>query len=133
MIQAGKGRKPKTYEYICFHRPLFDVDGEHWQNWSNGKAEQLGRHEIFTQLYEPSHIEENKKEIWGASPTAHKNHKWVIMWSAWLRYDGFCRRAKYCDPDNFNMHLYKDWKGWGMQEIVDNAVSERLPGGWFIC
>jgi hypothetical protein len=46
------------------------------------------------------------------------------MWGAWLRYDGFCRRAKYCDPDNFNMHLYTDWKGWGMQEIIDNAVSD---------
>jgi hypothetical protein len=111
------------YEYICFHRPLFDVDGENWRKWSEGKAERLEKHDLFAQLYKPGHVEESKKGIWGATPSKHQDHKWVIMWSAWGRFDGFCRRVKYCDPDNFDMNMYTNWKGCGMQEIVDNAVS----------
>ena len=45
------------------------------------------------------------------------------MWDAWLQLDGFCHRAKYCDPDNFNMFLESHWKGYGMQEVLDNLVS----------
>jgi hypothetical protein len=48
----------------------------------------------------------------------------VIMWSAWQRFDGFCRRAKYRDTNGFDIHLDTDWQGWGMQEIVDSAVGE---------
>jgi hypothetical protein len=81
-------------------------------------------------MYEPGYIEESKKDIWAASPAEHKDHKWVLMWKTWLIFDGFCRRAKYCDPDNFNMILYTDWKGWGMQEIVDNSVRRCCSWSW---
>lgn len=79
--------------------------------------------EIYAKLYRPGYIEENKKAIWGASPSEHSENKWVVMWSAWSRFDDCCRRGKYCDPDAFNMHIYTDWHGYGMQEILDNAVS----------
>jgi hypothetical protein len=105
---------------------LFDVDGENWRMWSEGKAERLEGNELYTQIYKPAHIEENEKQIFGAPPSKHMDHKWKIIWSAWLRFDSFCRRAKYCDPDAFDMTLYTDWKGWGMQEIVDNAVCQDL-------
>jgi hypothetical protein len=114
LYQPNKEEKQekKPYEYICFHRPLFDVDGENWRKWSEGKAERLESNEVYKQLYTPGHNEEKKKHTFAGSPSEHKDHKWVIMWSAWLKFKGFCRRAKYCDPVAF-----------GMQEIVDHAVS----------
>jgi hypothetical protein len=45
------------------------------------------------------------------------------MWDAWLQFDGFCKRAKYCDSDNFNMFLHSDWEACGMQEVLDSLVS----------
>tara|TARA_R110002003_G_scaffold9_17_gene525 strand:- start:5257 stop:5598 length:342 start_codon:yes stop_codon:yes gene_type:complete len=108
------------------HRPLFDVISENWRLASEGKAEHLEQHEIFTKMYRPGYIEENKNRIWGSAPAEHKDHKWVIMVSAWKNFDGFCRGAKYCDPDNFNMYIHNDWKGYGVQEIADHAVRARL-------
>lgn len=97
--------------------------GENWHMASEGKAERLDRHEVFPQLYKPGYFKENKKGIWAASPSKHKDHKWVIMLSGWDKYDDFACRGKFCDPDNFNIYIHNDWKGSRMQEIVDNTVS----------
>jgi hypothetical protein len=108
------------------HRPLFDVISEHWRLASEGKAVYLERHEIFSKIYRPGYIEENKTRIWGSNPAEHRDHKWVTMVSAWKNFDGFYRRAKYCDPDNFKMYIHNDLKGYGVQEIAVHAVRARL-------
>jgi hypothetical protein len=79
---------------------------------------------MIKQVHQFTGTGEEKSRIWAASPSQHKDHKWVIMWSAWSRFDGFCRRAKYCDPNKPHMQIYTDWEGWGMQDIIDNTVSE---------
>ncbi|KAF2684732.1 hypothetical protein K458DRAFT_366060 [Lentithecium fluviatile CBS 122367] len=28
-----------------------------------------------------------------------------------------------CDPDNFGMHIYNDWKGYGVTEAVENLLT----------
>ncbi|KAH7090394.1 hypothetical protein FB567DRAFT_617809 [Paraphoma chrysanthemicola] len=122
--------KKAPYEYICIHRPLFDVISENWRLASKGKVKRLN----YEKKYEPGFIAENKQKVWGAPPEEHKKHKWIIMMSAWEKYDNFCRRVKYCDPDNFNMYIYKHFKGYGVQEIVDNAMVDfdkafRIKGG----
>ena len=33
------------------------------------------------------------------------------------------RRASYCDPDNFNMYIYNEWRAWGLNELHENLVS----------
>ena len=47
-----------------------------------------------------------------------------MTWDAWKKYDTLQRRAKYCDPDNFNMYIYNDWNSWGIQEIMEQQASE---------
>lgn len=104
------------------------MDGENWRKWSEGKAERLEESDLYEKVYKLHYLEENKNGIFGASPAINKDHKWVIKRGAWLKYDGFCRRVKYVDADGFNRQLYIDWKGWGMQEIVDNTVSTLREG-----
>jgi hypothetical protein len=79
---------------------------------------------MINQVPRPTDTEGEKNRVWSASPSQHRDHKWVIMWSAWSRFDGFCRRAKYCDPKNPDMQIYTDWEGWGMQDIIDNTVRK---------
>ncbi|KAH7392682.1 hypothetical protein BKA66DRAFT_439397 [Pyrenochaeta sp. MPI-SDFR-AT-0127] len=123
-----QGRTPGPYEYICFHRPLFDVDGSNWREWSDGKAERMEQEELFFDVYQPGFEKESKAGIFKASPAEHKDHKWIIMWDAWLKKDLLTRKAKYCDPDAFGLNMATDWKGWGMQEIVETTLVEFDQG-----
>ncbi|KAF2847709.1 hypothetical protein T440DRAFT_500905 [Plenodomus tracheiphilus IPT5] len=128
-----KGPDPTPYEYICMNRPFFDVDGENWRHWEDGKAERLEREEIVEKLSKTIFQKEEEAGIWRAPAAQHPGHKWIIMWSAYLKYDLLCRKAKYCDPDNFNMYLCNDWHGWGLQEIIENQLLDfdkafREPG-----
>lgn len=36
------------------------------------------------------------------------------------------RRASYCNPDNFGMHIYNDWEAWGLQELMDDLVGVQM-------
>jgi hypothetical protein len=38
-----------------------------------------------------------------------------------------CRQAKYCKPKTFRVHMQSEWYGYGLQEIVRNAVSTADP------
>lgn len=46
------------------------------------------------------------------------------MWNAWQKQKLLSRKATYCDPSNFDMNLYNDWNGWGIQEIIENVMVE---------
>lgn len=78
--------------------------------------------DIVDEIYQPGFDAEKKKGIFKAPPSEHKDHKWLMMWDAFLKDDLLGRKAKYCDPDNFGMHIYSDFHGYGMMEIVQNMV-----------
>lgn len=80
---------------------------------------------MFDKLFKPINDEESKKKIFRASPKDHPTHKWVMMWSAWTSFCDMRLRVKYCDPDNFNMYIYNDFRGYGIQEILVEQVSIR--------
>lgn len=118
-----KPADPAPHDYICIHRPFFDVEGANWLAWSTNPSSHLDNEEIFTKRYQPIFEQEVKDGIFKAPPSTHPNHKWVMMWSAWLKTDLLGRKAAYCDPNMFGMYLYNDWHSWGMQEICENMVS----------
>lgn len=122
-VDSDKGEDP--YRYICFHRPFFDVDGENWRAWSDGKAERLDRGDLARQIYKPGFEKEKAEGIVDPRTPAkeHPGHKWVIMRDAWVKFDLLSRKGKYCDPFSFGAELLSNhWHGYGMQEVVENAV-----------
>ncbi|KAI8934718.1 hypothetical protein NX059_008407 [Plenodomus lindquistii] len=119
-----KEAKKAPYEYICIHRPFFDLEGENWRQSKNGEAELLEDEEIYAQMGKPIFEAEKKAGIWQAPAAEHPEHKWVMMYSAYEKYDLQARKAKYCDPDMFNMYLYNDWHGWGLQECIENQLVD---------
>ncbi|KAF1942002.1 hypothetical protein EJ02DRAFT_376613 [Clathrospora elynae] len=125
--KASKNQKtgdPAHHDYICIHRPFFDVEGANWLAWSNDPFSHVEKKDVWSKLYKPSFDAENQAGIYNAPAHEHKDHKWVIMWDAWLKTDLLNRKAKYCDPDAFGLTMYNDWRGWGMQEIVENTMLE---------
>jgi hypothetical protein len=123
--KLGDATEPAPHDYICIHRPFFDVEGENWVSWTNNPSAHVEESEVGSKLYKPIFDQEVKDGIYKAPPEQHKEHKWVMMWDAWLKTDVLERKAKYCDPDNFGMYLYNDWRGWGMQEIGENMVCKQ--------
>ncbi|KAH7075747.1 hypothetical protein BKA63DRAFT_565804 [Paraphoma chrysanthemicola] len=78
-VLPGESDGKAPYEYVCIHRPLFDIISENWRLASKGKVKRLDRHGIYEKKYEPGFIAENKKKIWGAPPEEHQRHKWITM------------------------------------------------------
>ena len=109
----------KPHEYMCMHRPLFDYEIE---NRARGD-DQLERKEMFEKECGPGFEAEKAKAIFCKPASEVKDWKWIIMLDGWDEADLWSRRAKYCDPDNFNMYIYNDFKGWGLQEVIENIVS----------
>lgn len=120
--------KPAPYEYVCFHRPLFDVKGENWLKWSNDADAHVDEEEVFDELYKPMLEKEEEAGIPGALSEKHPEHRWVMMWNALVKQEWLKRRAIYCDPDFLGLNLYNDWKSWGLTEILENMVRVALSG-----
>jgi hypothetical protein len=116
---------PAPHAYICTHRPFFDVESANWLTWSTNPSAHLSEpKDVLEKLYKPCY--EESKKIYKLPAAEHPEHKWCMMWGAWCKADVLSRKAKYCDPDAFGMHLYNDWQGWGMQEIGENMVGSKL-------
>lgn len=88
----------------------------------------MDQDEVYTKLFKPIHDEESKQNIFRASPNDHPHRKWVMMWSAWTKVCDMRLRVEYCNPDNFNMYIYNDFRGYGIQEILVEQVSTRYRG-----
>ncbi|RMZ74369.1 SAP domain-containing isoform 1 [Pyrenophora seminiperda CCB06] len=107
---SEESTKPEPHDYICIHRPFFDVEAEDLLANPDSYSREK---ELFDKRYKPIFEQEVKDGIYKASPSEHKDHKWVMI-----------RKSNYCDPDAFGMNLYTDWRGWGMHEIMGNMMIE---------
>ncbi|USP81136.1 hypothetical protein yc1106_08410 [Curvularia clavata] len=117
-------KRPEPYEYVCFHRPLFDVKAENWLTWSNDPDAHVDEEEVFEKLFKPIWEKEKEQGIPGDSPEKHPGHKWVMMFNAYMKLDWLMRKARYCNPDNFGMYIYNDWYSYGLTEILENMMVE---------
>jgi len=63
------------------------------------------------------------RDVRSKPASEHPDWKWVVMDETWMIMTEWHRRASYCDPDNFDMHIYSDWLGYGSQELQENLVS----------
>jgi hypothetical protein len=57
----------------------------------------------------------------------HPEWKWVVLWEGFETFLDYKRRAKNCDPDNFQMHIYNDFCGKGLMELMENLVCIKPP------
>lgn len=127
---AGKSKevekRPEPYEYICFSRPMFDIKAENWVTWSEDPDAHVDEEEVYEKLVKPIWEKEKEQGIQGSPPEKHPEHKWVMMFNAYMKLDWLMRKARYCDPDNFGMYIYNDWYSYGLTEILENMVRVTL-------
>ena len=102
------------YEYIGMHRPHFDYEVEH---------RVTREHDNLHEWYSKSFDAEKRAGVILEPSKDHPEHRWSIMWNGYKMFTDYCRRAKYCSPDNFDMYIYNDWEGRGYQELLQNFVG----------
>lgn len=66
------------------------------------------------------------KDMWKKPASDHPDWKWVMMWQTWQIMCDWHRRTDYCNPDNFDMYIYNDFYGYGLQELLENLVRLEL-------
>jgi hypothetical protein len=69
-----------------------------------------------------------KSDIMFQPAKEHPEWKWVVLWEGLKTFLGYKRQAKYCDPDNFQMHIYiticavrnswNSWKTWCVSNLL---------------
>ncbi len=116
--EADKLENRSPYEYYCMNRPFFDFENE---NEEKDEDEQLDEDEIEDQYNGGL----SSKDNIACKPAAdHPDHKWILMWQAWKKFCYLKRHALYTNPDAFGMYIYNDFNGYGLQELVQNTVSD---------
>ena len=41
---------------------------------------------------------------------------------AWVMFDKYQLEMQKTDQDQFGMHIFNDWTGYGAQEVIENIV-----------
>ena len=59
----------------------------------------------------------------GKPASEHPDWEWVVIDKTWTIVTEWHRRMDYCNPDNFDMYIYNDWYGYGLQELQENLVG----------
>jgi hypothetical protein len=59
----------------------------------------------------------------GKPASEHPDWEWIVMDETWSIIQEWHRRADYCQPDNFDMYIYNDWFGYGLQELQESLVG----------
>ncbi|KAH7090730.1 hypothetical protein FB567DRAFT_626667 [Paraphoma chrysanthemicola] len=116
--ESSKLRDEKTipkYEYVCMPRSHFDYEAEN-RALSDDEVEEDELDEKYQKEFD-----ENKKFVLEPAKD-HPERKWVIMWKSYKLFSEYRKRSRYCDPDNFGMHIYNDFAGHGLQELMENLI-----------
>ncbi|KAF1997778.1 hypothetical protein P154DRAFT_440413, partial [Amniculicola lignicola CBS 123094] len=101
------------HKYICVPRPFFDVEAE--------CASKKSKTDPFA-VYKKINEKERKDDLFMRSASEVKKCKWIMLWAGWKMYIDLGRQAKYCDPDNFSMYIYNDFRPYGLVEQLENMV-----------
>lgn len=102
------------YEYVCIPRPRFDYEAE------NRAAEEALDEDELHKKYGKD-FEANWK-LYLEPAKDHPEYTWVMMSEGYKTFTEFKRRSNYCCPDMFTMHIYNDFNGYGLQELIENQV-----------
>lgn len=61
-------------------------------------------------------------KTWGKPPTELPQYKWKMVWSAWRQMCELRAQEDYCNPNNFDMHIYNDFESYAIVALVEMRV-----------
>lgn len=67
---------------------------------------------------------DDKRNLFGQPASVYPEHKWVVKWESWEFLTNYMRKSRYTNPDRFDMTVYTDFHGWGLQEQMENMINE---------
>ena len=109
--------KRDPYEYYCINRHFFDVENENEDKDEDDQLDEEELEEHYDEMFKDSNV--------ALKPVAEfPDHKWIVLWETWTLICEYRRLATYTNPDMFGMHIYNDFNGYGIQELVENLVSK---------
>lgn len=98
-------------------RPYFDFELEENHTDDEGETE---KEEVYNRYKKD--YDKTVKTRWAQPAANHPDWLWVIQTDAWKKSLDWKDQDQWCDPDNFDMHIYTDSHGYGQQEIINNAI-----------
>lgn len=105
-----------TLDFMTLPRPMFDFhrqyDPEDIEGMSKAKVDRLQKnHDAESKL----HFKKDPKDFPGWA--------WIISKHGHKMFQKMDIDVQKRDQDRFGMHIYSDWTGYGVQEILENWVS----------
>ena len=114
---ANGTRKPRTDIRVTFRETAFEGPYEYIyiRDTRNDASDNENDGTAAGEDDEESHIKHGH--------TAYDySHKHIMMREAWDLLEQYRRLASYCDPDNFDMYIRKDFFGLGVEQCIEMLV-----------
>jgi hypothetical protein len=112
-----------TKKYTCYPRPIHDRKLEQFDHCENEDEDEGDEEEDEQKIYDA--YNKDAKSKWNGKPASQfPDHKWIISEQGWEAYINLGEQADYRDPDNFDMYIYNDFYGYGIQEVIENWFVE---------
>ena len=67
----------------------------------------------------------NKSCMCGRYADANPEEDWIVTMKVFELHKEWGLEQFQRDPDNFRMHIFNDWSGYGACEVMENMVRTR--------
>jgi hypothetical protein len=112
----------RPHEYVCIH-PSFDIFSADRKGLTDGEGEEQDDEDEDDEADAFNEAAEALKKFYVEPASKHPGYKWVMMRETWKIFIEYRDRSRYCDPDNFDMIVYNDFRAYGVVELLENMVS----------
>lgn len=107
-------------KYLLRNRPLWDVEREF-------DLEELEEEEPEAfEAFEKKHVEDCEK--YNDKPISdYPDWPWAVSELGEWYEEKYYLEAQMRHQDKFGLHIYNDFTGYGMQEVIENLVRRSIP------
>ncbi|KAF2233834.1 hypothetical protein EV356DRAFT_533372 [Viridothelium virens] len=109
------------FEYITFCRPYYDFERENNLKMEEGKDGVLGEDELWKYYIKKSKCGEDDC-MCGKPLRENPDWTWFTTRKAWQMRDDLKCEADFRHPDYFDMYVYNDFAGYGIQQVIENTL-----------
>lgn len=123
--------KKDPQEWICMDRPFWDFklapdledeEGGEREDEEEGDSDDEGPNSL-RERYEKQVI---AKKLFAKPAAEFPQHKWKILWDAWMQIVNLTNQESYRQPDNFDIYMWSHHYNYAIMGLVEDSVRVSL-------
>lgn len=131
-LQQKEGEE-SAYSYQCLCQPPWEVDSD--EDEEDSDSDEDGEDEEDDEegsKKEKVKCDAGKTCLCGKPASEHPDHHWIISHAGLQKFNTQRTMCYLRCPDAFDMHIYNDFEGYGVLEVLENLLLDfvEADGNW---